>query len=106
MKFTCGIDWAEKHHDIALVDDSGTLVAKARITESVEGFQTLLAMLAEAGDNSDCLIPVAIETPRGLLVVALRATDLPDLPDLPDQPDGRRPLPGTLLGVRQEVRPR
>lgn len=25
MKVTCGIDWAEKHHDIALVDDNGSL---------------------------------------------------------------------------------
>lgn len=62
MKVTCGIDWAENHHDIALVDDNGTLVAKARITESVEGFQTLLALLADAGDSSDCPIPVAIES--------------------------------------------
>jgi hypothetical protein len=27
----CGIDWAEGHHDIALVDGDGTLVAKRRI---------------------------------------------------------------------------
>lgn len=80
MKVTCGIDWAEKHHDIALVDDNGALVAKARITESVEGFQTLLTMLADAGDSSDHPIPVAIETPRGLLVAALRATGRPIYP--------------------------
>jgi transposase len=80
LKVTCGIDWAEKHHDIALVDDNGALVAKARITESVEGFQTLLTMLADAGDSSDHPIPVAIETPRGLLVAALRATGRPIYP--------------------------
>ena len=74
MKITCGIDWAETHHDIALVDDNGGLVAKRRITESVEGFNELLTMLAEAGDGDKDLIPVAIETPRGLLVAALRAT--------------------------------
>lgn len=34
-------------------------------------------MLAEAGDNADAPIPVAIETPRGLLVAALRATGRP-----------------------------
>jgi hypothetical protein len=33
----CGIDWAEGHHDIALVDDEGKLVAKRRINESLEG---------------------------------------------------------------------
>ncbi|MFG1661399.1 hypothetical protein ACGFIY_33390 [Micromonospora chersina] len=56
------------------------MVAKARITESVEGFQTPLAILAEAGDDGDCPIPVAIETPRGLLVAALRATGRPIYP--------------------------
>jgi hypothetical protein len=53
------------------------LVAKRRITETVDGFAELVAMLAEAGDSLDALIPVAIETPRGLLVAALRATGRP-----------------------------
>jgi hypothetical protein len=74
VKVFCGIDWAEKHHDIALVDADGKLVAKRRIKETVEGFAELTAMLAEAGDRAGDPIPVAIETPRGLLVAALRAT--------------------------------
>ncbi|MFI0372053.1 IS110 family transposase [Actinomadura sp. 1N219] len=74
MKITCGIDWSERHHDIALVDEHGDLVAKRRIPENVDGFGELLTMLAEAGDTPENPIPVAIETPRGLLVAALRAT--------------------------------
>ena len=31
MTLTCGVDWAEVHHGIALVDDDGALVARARI---------------------------------------------------------------------------
>ncbi|WP_371927775.1 IS110 family transposase [Lentzea sp. HUAS12] len=77
MKVFCGIDWAERHHDVALVDAEGKLVAKRRITESVDGFAELTAMLAEAGDSAESPIPVAIETPRGLLVAALRATGRP-----------------------------
>ena len=34
-------------------------------------------MLAEAGDNAEDPVPVAIETPRGLLVASLRATGRP-----------------------------
>ncbi len=34
-KVMYGIDWAEGHHDIALVDQNGDLVAKRRIEESV-----------------------------------------------------------------------
>jgi transposase len=69
----CGIDWAEGHHDVALVDSDGRLVAKRRINETPEGFAELMAMLAAAGDSTAAPIPVAIETPRGLLVAALRA---------------------------------
>jgi hypothetical protein len=69
----CGTDWAEGHHDIALVDDDGKLVAKRRINESVEGFAELVAMFADFGDSMEALIPVAIEAPRELLVAALRA---------------------------------
>jgi hypothetical protein len=34
----------------------------------------LTAMLADAGDDPEDQIPVAIETPRGLLVAVLRAS--------------------------------
>jgi transposase len=77
LKVFCGVDWAERHHDVALVDETGRLVAKRRITDTVAGFGELLDMLAAAGDGGDAAIPVAIETPRGLLVAALRATGRP-----------------------------
>jgi hypothetical protein len=76
----CGVDWAESHHDIALVDEQGKLVAKRRITESAEGFAELVGFLAEAGDDPADPIPVAIETPRGLLVAVLRASGRPVYP--------------------------
>ena len=77
---TCGIDWAQDHHDIAIVDSDGRLVAKRRIRESVAGFAELTAMLADAGDDPEDPIPVAIETPRGLLVAVLRASGRPIYP--------------------------
>ncbi len=80
MAVYCGIDWAEGHHDIALVDEDGRLVAKRRISESLEGLAELMVMLAAAGDSAEEPIPVAIETPRGLLVAALRATGRPVYP--------------------------
>jgi len=68
----CGIDWAETHHDIALIDDDGQLLAKRRIGDDAAGYQLLLDLLAEYGDSAEALIPVAIETSHGLLVAALR----------------------------------
>jgi transposase len=74
MDVFCGIDWAEDHHDIALADRDGRLLARRRISDDAAGLAALLALLAEHGDNAGDPVPVAIETPRGLLVACLRAT--------------------------------
>ena len=74
MNLYCGIDWAEEHHDVAIVDADGRLVAKTRITDDASGYRTLLELMAEHGDSIENPIPVAIETSHGLLVAALRAT--------------------------------
>jgi transposase len=70
----CGIDWATDHHDVAVVDDDGRLVARGRVGNDAAGFAQLLTLLAEAGDNVEHPIPVAIETDRGLWMAALRET--------------------------------
>jgi hypothetical protein len=74
MDVYCGIDWAEDHHDIALVDQRGKLLARRRISDDAAGLAQLLGLLADHGDSPEDLIPVAIETPRGLLVACLRVT--------------------------------
>ncbi|MDX3772463.1 MULTISPECIES: IS110 family transposase [unclassified Streptomyces] len=70
----CGIDWAEDHHDIALVNAGGKQLAKLRISDDAAGFAQLTGLLAGHGDTEQTPIPVAIETSRGLLVARLRAT--------------------------------
>jgi len=74
MDVFCGIDWAEDHHDIVLVDRDGQLLARRRISDDAPGLAALLGLLAGHGDSADDPVPVAIETPRGLLVACLRAT--------------------------------
>jgi transposase len=74
LRVFCGIDWAEDHHDVALVDVDGKLIAKRRISDDAAGFTLLLELFAEAGDSVEEPMPVAIETGRGLLVACLRAT--------------------------------
>jgi transposase len=80
LSLYCGIDWAEAHHDVAVIDDTGKVVARARIGTDAAGFAELLDLLAGAGDTGEDPIPVAIETDRGLLVAALRATGRPIYP--------------------------
>jgi transposase len=74
MDVFCGVDWAEDHHDIALTDRDGQLLARRRISDDAAGLAALLGLLAEHGDSAGDPVPVAIETPRGLLVACLRAT--------------------------------
>src|SRR5215467_10998520 len=74
MAVFCGIDWAEDHHDIAIVDRDGQLLARRRISDDAAGLTQLVALLAEHGDTAEDPVPVAIETPRGLLTACLRAT--------------------------------
>ena len=47
------LDWSERHHDIALVDDDGALVAKRRIAEGAAGFRQLLELLAEHSERTN-----------------------------------------------------
>jgi transposase len=70
----CGIDWGESRHDVAIIDQTGTVLTRGKITADAAGFTDLLSLLAEAGDTKDDPIPVAIETDRGLLIAALRST--------------------------------
>jgi transposase len=76
----CGIDWAEDHHDIALVDCGGQVLARQRISDDAAGLGQLLELLARHGDCPEDPVPAAIETPRGLLVACLRATGRPVFP--------------------------
>lgn len=74
MQVTCGIDWAEDHHDVAVVDSEARLLGRLRVSDDASGFQDLLRLLAEHGDTPDEPIPIAIETSRGLMVACLRAS--------------------------------
>jgi transposase len=70
----CGIDWASDHHDVAVVNDDGQVLARERVANNAAGFAQVLTLLADAGDSPEHPIPVGIETDRGLWVAALRET--------------------------------
>jgi transposase len=74
MGVTCGIDWAVDHHDVAVVDGDGVVVACERVSNDLAGFQRLVEVLGEHGERADTLVPVAIETSNGLFVAALVAS--------------------------------
>jgi transposase len=70
-----GNDWAEAHHDIELVDESGRRLARRRLPEGVEGLAALHALIADHLDEDaePDQVVVGIETDRGPWVQALIA---------------------------------
>jgi transposase len=79
MTITCGIDWAEAHHDVAVMDSDGEVVGRCKIDTGVAGFGELMSLLAEHCDDPR-LVPVAIETDKNLIVVALQTAGLTVFP--------------------------
>ena len=60
-------DWAEAHHDIELVDESGRRLARRRLPEGVDGLAALHALIADHLDEDaePAEVVVGIETDRG-----------------------------------------
>ena len=70
-----GDDWAGDHHDVALVDEAGRRLARARLGEGVAGlarFHELIAGHLPEGDGPGQVV-IGIETDRGPWVAALVA---------------------------------
>ncbi len=72
MGIYVGIDWAEAHHDICVLDETGTILAKRRIAEGLEGVGQLHMLLADRAAEPNQVV-IGIETDRGQLVGALLA---------------------------------
>ena len=70
-----GDDWAEAHHDVELVDESGRRLARRRLPEGVAGLAALHALVADHLDEDaePDQVVVGIETDRGPWVQALIA---------------------------------
>ena len=66
-----GDDWAEDHHDVELVDEAGTVLARRRLPEGQSGVTRLHSLIAEhlpdPGGDADPSPPVVvgIETEPG-----------------------------------------
>jgi len=77
-----GDDWSEERHDVELQDQTGRVLARAKLPEGMAGMARLHAMIGEhidAGDagssgaDGDVVVRVGIETERGPWVQALVA---------------------------------
>ena len=71
-----GDEWAEAHHDVELVDESGWLLARRRLPEGLAGITTLHELIAEHLDPTaePNQVQVGIESDRGPWMQALLAS--------------------------------
>jgi len=67
-----GDDWAEDHHDVYLINDTGDRLAARRLPEGLAGIARLHELIAEHAEDPAQVV-VGIETDRGLWVDALTA---------------------------------
>lgn len=76
MRLFVGDDWAEDHHDVEVMDQTGRRLAKARLPEGVAGMARLHTMIADQvgeAPDEDVEVVVGIETDRSPWVAALVA---------------------------------
>lgn len=67
-----GIHWAERHHDVCVIDQDGQFLGKGRIVEGLDGVARLHALIGKHAADPDEVV-IGVETDRGLLVEALVA---------------------------------
>ena len=65
-----GVDWAEAHHDICVLNEAGNVLARKRISDTLAGVRTLHEVIGEHAEESQEVI-IGIEKDRGLIVTAL-----------------------------------
>ncbi len=76
-----GVDWAEDHHDLCVMDAAGRVRAKGRVSDDLAGVVRIHDLIASAVpvelDDDEAadrvVVTVGIETDRGLMVRALVA---------------------------------
>ncbi len=74
-----GVDWADTHHDVLVLDEAGRRVGSRRVAHSQEGLNELKAFLltiAASPENLACIL----ETNHGLLIAFLLEAGFPVYP--------------------------
>jgi transposase len=87
-----GIDWADEHHDVVVLDEQGQRVASCRVTHTAEGLAQLITFLQKTLASAPTAQELAclIETSHGLLITALLDAGLAVYPVNPKTVDRRR----------------
>lgn len=74
-----GLDWADTHHDVEVLDEAGSRVGSRRFAHSHDGLQELKAFLLGIA-TSPAEVACIVETNHGLLITFLLEAGLPVYP--------------------------
>jgi transposase len=86
-----GIDWADDHHDLVVLDAAGRQVAGLRVSHTPAGLaQLTTALTAICGPDAKDQIACIVETTQGRLIAALLEAGFPVYPVNPKTVDRRR----------------
>jgi transposase len=90
-----GIDWADDHHVLVILDDIGQPIRSLRVAHRAEGIRDLIALLRATVTLPDQTVAwerlvCVIETTHGLLITALLEAGVPVYPVNPKTVDRRR----------------
>jgi transposase len=90
-----GIDWANDHHDVLVIDEQGRQVGALRVDHSPQGMSRLNTFLEQLiGSESKEQLACIIETTHGLLIAHLLEAGWPVYPVNPRTVDRRRSASG------------
>jgi len=88
-----GLDWADEHHDLVILDEAGRQVGSRRVAHSRQGLQELKDVLLSVTPEPEQLACI-VETTHGLLITFLLEAGLPVYPVNPKTVDRRRNAAG------------
>jgi transposase len=84
-----GIDWADQHHDVVVIDEAGRRLGALRVAHTAAGLAELCTFLEERRTPEDAVVCL-IETNNGLLIAALLDAGLTVYPVNPATVDRHR----------------
>src|SRR5262245_53436295 len=95
IRWFAGIDWADDHHDLVVLDAEGRQLRTLRVAHSPAGLAQLTAALEQVcGTDGKAQLACFVETNHGLLIAALLEAGFPVYPVNPKTVDRRRNAAG------------
>jgi transposase len=93
MMWYIGLDWADTHHDVEVLDEAGKRVGAQRFAHSQAGLDSMkqfLLRIATSPENLACIV----ETNHGLLITFLLEAGIPVYPVNPKTANQLRNVAG------------